>query len=98
MLQNVFRRPSLSFRTCSIARDNELIEALVQQVASALHHAVREIAAQRDGRKRWLDVVVTRAAVIGGNDIEDSLTRDEADSAVSRRLGGVCKFANEVGE
>jgi hypothetical protein len=25
---------------------------------------------------------VTRAAVIGGNDIEDSLTRDEADSAV----------------
>jgi hypothetical protein len=48
--------------------------------------------------KRWLDVVVTRAAVIGGNDIEDSLTSDEADSAVSRRLGGVCKFANEVGE
>jgi hypothetical protein len=90
--------PSLSFRIGSIAQDNELIETLVQQVASALHHAVREIVAQRDGLNTWLDVVMTRAAVIGGNDIEDSLTRDEADSAVSWRLGGVCKFANEVGE
>jgi hypothetical protein len=82
MLENFFRKPSLSFKARSPARDNELIETLVGQVESALHHAAREIEAQRDGLTRRLDAVITRAAVIGGNDIDDSLTRDRADAAV----------------
>jgi hypothetical protein len=82
MLENFFRKPSLSFKARSPTRDNELIETLVSQVASALHHAAREVEAQRDGLTRRLDAVITRAAVIGGNDIDDSLTRDEAEAAV----------------
>jgi hypothetical protein len=82
MLENFFRKPSLSFKARSPARDNELIETLVSQVESALHHAAREIEAQRDGLRRRLDAVITRAAVIGGNDIDDFLTRDGADAAV----------------
>jgi hypothetical protein len=82
ILGNFLRKPSLSFKARSPARDDKLIETLVGQVSSALHHAAREIEAQRDGLRRRLDAVVTRAAVIGGNDIDDSLTRDEADAAI----------------
>jgi hypothetical protein len=82
MLENFFRKPSLSFKARSPTRDNELIETLVSQVASALHYAAREVEAQRDGLTRRLDAVITRAAVIGGNDIDDSLTRDEAEATV----------------
>jgi len=82
MLETFFRKPSLSFKARSPERDAELVETQVNNVSSALHHAVREIEAQRDGLRRRLDAVITRAAVIGGNDIADSLTRDEADSAV----------------
>jgi hypothetical protein len=82
ILDNFFRKPSLSFGTRSLARENELIGTLVSQVAAALDHAVREVEAQRDGLTRRLDAVITRAAVIGGNDIEESLTRDETDAAV----------------
>ena len=82
MLERFFRQPSQSFKARSPARDNELIGTLVSQVASAIHHAAREVEAQRDGLTRRLYAVITRAAVIGGNDIDDSLTRDEADAAV----------------
>ena len=82
MLETFFRKPSLSFKARSPERDAELVETQVNNVSSALHHAVREIEAQRDGLRRRLDAVITRAAVIGGNDIDESLTRDETDAAV----------------
>jgi hypothetical protein len=82
MLGNFLRKPSLSFKGRSPARDDEMIATLVGQVSSALHHAAGEIAAQREGLRRRLDAVITRAAVIGGNDIEDLLTRDESDAAI----------------
>jgi hypothetical protein len=81
MLENLLRKSSLSFKARSPARDNEVILTLVGQVSNALDHAAREIEAQRDGLRRRLDAVITRAAVIGGNDIEASSTRDEADAA-----------------
>ena len=81
MLETFFRKPSLSFQARSPERDAELVETQVNNVSSALHHAVREIEAQRDGLRRRLDAVITRAAVIGGNDIDDSLARDKADAA-----------------
>jgi hypothetical protein len=82
MVGNVFRSRRSIFRTRSSARDNTHIEALVQQVASALDHAASEVEAQRDGLKARLDAVMTRAVVIGGNDIEDVSTRDHADAAL----------------
>jgi hypothetical protein len=82
MLGNFLRKPSLSFKARAPARDDELIKTMVGRVSSALHHAAQEIQAQRDGLRRRLDAVITRAAVIGGNDIDESLTRDEAEAAV----------------
>jgi FixJ family two-component response regulator len=81
MLENILRKPSLSFKARSPERDNELIEKLVNQVASTLRQAAQEVEAQRDGLNRRLEAVTTRAAVIGGNDIDDSFARDEADAA-----------------
>ena len=81
-LGKFLRKPNLSFKARSPARDGESIETLVGQVSSALQHGAREIEAQRDGLRRRLDAVITRAAVIGGNDIDESLTRDETDAAV----------------
>jgi hypothetical protein len=81
MLENILRKSSLSFKARSPERDNELIEKLVNQVASTLRQAAQEVEAQRDGLNRRLEAVTTRAAVIGGNDIDDSFARDEADAA-----------------
>jgi hypothetical protein len=82
MLDKVIRVRNSSFETRSSKRDDEHIERLLRQIASALNHAARETEAQRDGLRRRLDAVITQAAVIGGNDIDESLTRDEADAAV----------------
>src|SRR5882762_2040425 len=82
MLDKVIRVRNSSFETRSSKRDDEHIERLLRQIASALNHAAHETEAQRDGLRRRLDSVITRAAVIGGNDIEDLLTRDEADAAI----------------
>lgn len=80
MLINLFRRSRSDgpFRTRAPARDQELDDQLVGQVASAIDEALQKIEAQRDGLKRRLDDVIARAAIVGGNDLDDYLTRDEA--------------------
>ncbi len=66
------------FRTRAPGRDQELDNELVGRVASAIDQALEEVESQRDGLKRRLDDVIARAAVVGGNDLDDCLTRDEA--------------------
>src|SRR5246127_1068480 len=80
MLINFFRRSRSDgpFRTRAPTRDQELDNQLVDQVASAIDEALQKVEAQRDGLKRRLDDVIARAAIVGGNDLDDFLTRDEA--------------------
>lgn len=84
MLINLFRRsrPDGPFRTRAPTRDQELDDHLIGQVASAIDQALQKVQAQRDGLKRRLDNVIARAAIVGGNDIDDFLTRDEARSTL----------------
>lgn len=84
MLINLFRRSRSDgpFRTRAPARDQELDNQLVGQVASAIDEALQKVEAQRDGLKRRLDDVIARAAIVGGNDLDDFLTRDEARSTL----------------
>jgi len=82
MLINLFRRSDGPFRTRSASRDQELDHELVGRVASAIDEALQKIEAQRDGLKRRLDDVIARAAIVGGNDLDDFLTRDEARSTL----------------
>jgi hypothetical protein len=81
MLGELFRRSNSSFRTRSSERDDRQVTTIVQQIEAALMHATQEIEAQKEGLRRRLNAVITRAAVIGGNDIDEALTRDEADAA-----------------
>jgi hypothetical protein len=80
MLISLFRRSQAGgpFRTRAPGRDQDLDDLLVGQVASAIDKALRKVEAQRDGLKRRLDDVIARAAIVGGNDLDDFLTRDEA--------------------
>jgi hypothetical protein len=80
MLINLFRRSRSDgpFRTRAPARDQDLDNQLVGQVASAIEEALQKVEAQRDGLKRRLDDVIARAAIVGGNDLDDFLTRDQA--------------------
>jgi hypothetical protein len=84
MLTNLFRRSRSDgpFRTRAPGRDQELDNELVGQVASAIDEALQKVEAQRDGLKRRLDDVIARAAIVGGNDLDDCLTRDEARSSL----------------
>jgi hypothetical protein len=84
MLINLFRRSRVDgpFRTRAPARDHELDNQLVGQVAAAIDEALQKVEAQRDGLKRRLDDVIARAAIVGGNDLDDFLTRDEASSTL----------------
>ena len=84
MLINLFRRSRADgpFRTRAPGRDQELDNELVGQVASAIDEALRSVESQRDGLKRRLDDVIARAAIVGGNDLDDCLTRDEARSTL----------------
>jgi hypothetical protein len=84
MLINIFRRSRSDgpFRTRAPARDQELDDQLVGPVASAIDEALQKIEAQKDGLKRRLDDVIARAAIVGGNDLDDFLTRDEARSTL----------------
>ena len=84
VLINLFRRSGQDgpFRTRAPARDQDLDNELVGQVASAIDEALQKVEAQRDGLKRRLDDVIARAAIVGGNDLDDCLTRDEARSTL----------------
>src|ERR1700756_1851407 len=84
MLINFFRRSRSDgpFRTRAPTRDQELDNQLVDQIASAIDQALQKVEVQRDGLKRRLDDVIARAAIVGGNDIDDYLTRDDVRSTL----------------
>lgn len=79
MVMNLFRRPHSPFRTRAPARDAEADNELVGQVGSALESAIANLRAQHDGLKRRLDDVIARSAILGGNGLDDYLTRAEVD-------------------
>ena len=72
------------FRTRSSVRDQEHDFVVLGDVASSLDRAVGEVERQRDGLKGRLDDVTSRAAIIGGNDIDDALSREEDLTGVLR--------------
>jgi hypothetical protein len=81
MVMNLFRRSQSGspFRTRAPARDEETDNEVVGQVASAIEKANAMLGAQRDGLRRRLDDVIARSAIVGGNDLDDCLTRGEGD-------------------
>ena len=83
MIMQLFRFGSDdSFRARSPERDATTDNDAVRSIASAIDLALNNAEAERTGLKGRIDDVLARAAIVGGNDIEDYLTRTEDQSAM----------------
>jgi hypothetical protein len=80
---NLFRRRTeSSFQIRSVERDRELDRELIVRIAVALDQAVQVTEAQKNGLRNRMDEVISIAAIVGGNEIDEYLTRDEGRSNI----------------
>jgi len=78
MIRQLFRfRSDDGFRARSPERDASTDNEAVKSIAAAIDAALDRAEAERAGLQGRIDDVVSRAAIVGGNDIDDYLTRTE---------------------
>ena len=78
MIRQLFRfRSDDGFRARSAERDASTDNDAVRSIAAAIDGALGKAEAERTGLRARMDDVVSRAAIVGGNDIDDYLTRTE---------------------
>jgi len=78
MIRQLFRfRSDDGFRARSPERDASTDNEAVRSIAAAIEAALERAEAERAGLQGRIDDVVSRAAIVGGNDIDDYLTRTE---------------------
>jgi hypothetical protein len=78
MIKQLFRFSSDSeFRTRSKERDADTDNEAIKSIAAAIEAALNKAENERIGLKARIDDVLSRAAIVGGNDIDDYLTRTE---------------------
>ncbi len=83
------------FRGRSLKRDADTDRNAVKSVADAINLALEQAEAERAGLKRRMDDVTSRAAVVGGNDADEFLTRTEDRSEMLRKSDDELKRAQE---
>ena len=78
MIRQLFRsRSKDGFQARSPDRDSDTDNETVRSVAAAIDRALEKVEAERTGLKNRIDNVLAVAAIVGGNDIDDYLTRTE---------------------
>jgi hypothetical protein len=78
MIRRLFRsRSREGFQARSPDRDLDTDNEAVRSVAAAIDQALQKAEAERKGLKNRIDNVLAVAAIVGGNDIDDYLTRSE---------------------
>jgi hypothetical protein len=78
MIRQLFRSRSRGdFQSRSPERDTTADNKAVKSVAAAIDLVLEKAEAERAGLKRRIDEVISRAAIVGGNDTDDYLTRTE---------------------
>ena len=83
MFMQLFRtRPKQAFRARSVERDTTSDNDSVKAVANAIDGALQKAEAEFAGLKNRIDDVIARAAIVGGNDADDYLTRTGDRSAM----------------
>ena len=82
MIRQLFR--SGAFQARSPERDAAKDDDAVRSVAAALDRVLAQAEAERSGLKERIDTVLAQAAIVGGNDIDDYVTRDEARAKMLR--------------
>jgi hypothetical protein len=65
------------FRARSKERDADNDNEAIRSIASAIEAALKKAETERIGLKARIDDVLSRAAIVGGNEIDDYLTRTE---------------------
>ncbi len=76
MIRPFFRsRSKAAFQYRSTERDANADHASVKSIAVAIDLVLEKAEAERAGLKRRIDDVLARAAIVGGNDSDDYLTR-----------------------
>jgi hypothetical protein len=68
---------SEAFQARSPERDAARDHDAVRSVAAVLDQVLAQAEAERAGLKNRIDTVLAQAAIVGGNDIDDYVTRDE---------------------
>ena len=92
----LFRSPSDGgFKARSLKRDADTDRNAVKSVSDAINLALEQAEAERAGLKRRMDDVTSRAAVVGGNDADEFLTRTEDRSEMLRKSDDELKRAQE---
>jgi hypothetical protein len=85
MIRALFRsRSKEGFRARSPERDANSDHDAVTSIAVAIDLVLEKAEAERAGLKRRIDDVISRAAIVGGNDADDYLTRSEDRSKMLR--------------
>jgi hypothetical protein len=78
MIRQLFRSRSKGpFQARSSERDSSTDDEAVRSVARAMDLALQKMDAERAGLKRRIDDVLSRAAIVGGNDVDEYLTRSD---------------------
>lgn len=78
MIRHLFRsRSKGGFKSRSSERDINADNEAVKSIAVAISLVLDKAEAEQAGLKRQIDEVISRAAIAGGNDIDDYLTRTE---------------------
>jgi hypothetical protein len=75
-MRNPFRSKH-QFHARSVDRDRATDDEAVKSLAIAIDLVLANADAERNGLKRRIDDVISKAAIVGGNDTEDYLTRTE---------------------
>ena len=76
-------------------RDADTDSGMVKLVADAINLVLEQAEAERDGLKRRMDDVTSRGAVVGGNDLDEFLTRSEERSEMLRNSDDELKRGQE---
>jgi hypothetical protein len=78
-----------------LERDADTDSGMVKLVADAITLVLEQAEAERDGLKRRMDDVTSRGAVVGGNDLDEFLTRSEERSEMLRNSDDELKRGQE---
>src|SRR3954451_20783894 len=85
LMLRFFRSSSdAEFKARTTARDADTDRAAVKLVADAINQVLGQAEAERTGLKTRMDDVTARAAVVGGNDSDEFLTRPKDRSDMLR--------------
>jgi predicted component of type VI protein secretion system len=96
MIKQLFRFGSDNeFRTRSEQRDTDTDNEAIMSIAAAIETALNKAENERTGLKARLEDILSRAAIVGGNDIDDYLTRTEDRSTMLGNADAKIRRAEE---